>query len=352
MNGAATLAIGIDIGGTETKVGLVDGQHALLASDKLDTLPQEAPAKLVERAHAAAVALLKTHGQNLDAAATVGVAVAGVVNHVSGRLVRSPNLPQWQLVPFRAMFAEAFGRSANLENDANAAAWGEFVAGAGRGSASLVMLTLGTGLGGGLVLDGRLVRGAHGCAGEMGHTVLIPDSAHPDRKADDRGRPCGCGQRGCLEQYVSGSAIEQRYAEEFARSASGAAAAHRLEAGATLEHRLEAGTTLEAAARLTGEEIAARVESDPIAARIWDETCRYLALACINLARLLDPELIVIGGGVSKQGEKLLAPTRVHYAALDWTMHVARPQIVRAELGNEAGMVGAAALARNASGEW
>jgi glucokinase len=202
-----------------------------------------------------------------------------------------------------ALATEAFGRPAVLENDATAAAAGEHRYGAGRGTRDMVYLTVSTGIGGGVIADGRVYRGSTGNGGELGHVTV-----------DRHGRECrGCGRRGCLEAYASGTSIAER-----AREAGVAA---------------ETATDVAAAARA----------GDDLAARVWDETCEALASGVTSLVNAFDPEVVVIGGGVSREGEHLLGPVReqVHAQA----MGGARVGVVRAELGDAVGVVGAAAVA-------
>lgn len=313
MSNRTGLAIGIDIGGTDTKVGIADASYELLASARVSTLPDQRVEALAARVVDLCRKLLKANGLTESDVVAVGIGAPGIMDHAAGQVVRSPNLPLWHHASLCELFSNALGKPSILENDANVAAWGEHVAGSGRGSRNMAMLTLGTGLGGGIVLNGKVLHGSHGSAGELGHTILVPD-----------GHLCGCGQKGCLEQYVSATALERTYSE-LARATQNA----------------EAGIDAEA--------ISSRVESDPIARQAWDQMCRRLALACLNLSRLLDIDRIVLGGGVSNAGERLLAPTRSHYAAMDWKMSPYRPELVIAQLGNDAGMVGAAALAQAAA---
>ena len=211
-----------------------------------------------------------------------------------------------------------------MENDANAAAWGEFRFGAGRDAHDLVAVTVGTGIGGGIVLSDRLVRGAFGMAAEFGHLVRVPD-----------GRLCGCGKRGCWEQYASGNAL--------LRKARELAAERRNEAHTLLD--LGDGTP----EGVTGKHItvAAR-DGDPVALEAFSRIGRWLGTGLADVAALLDPAMFVIGGGVSEAGELLLAPTRVAFvSALVAAGHRPHAQVVAAELGNDAGLVGAADLARD-----
>ncbi|RME38048.1 MAG: ROK family protein [Planctomycetota bacterium] len=204
-----------------------------------------------------------------------------------------------------------------LDNDGNAAAWGEWWAGVGRRQNDLVALTLGTGIGGGIVLDGRILHGHFENAAEIGHTIVVPG-----------GRPCRCGQQGCLERYASASAVAERVREG-------------IEAGRG-EAVLEAvGSPDRVDARVVAE--WAR-KGEPLCAEVWDEACRLLAAACVNIQHVLNPAWVVLGGGLAEAGALLTERVRAHLDRLVWRLHDDRPQIATASLGYDAGMIGAAAL--------
>jgi len=313
---ADTLTIGIDLGGTDIKGSLVDATGTLVCSRTIPTEAARGPQHVLAR-----IAWLIEDLRRDEAAAgrqviAAGIGSPGPLSCRDGVVYQAANLPGWNNVPIRANLAAASGLPITLENDANAAAYAEFVAGAGRGTENMVLLTLGTGIGGGVIVDGHLQHGAFENAGEIGHTIVQPD-----------GRPCPCGQRGCLERYASASAVAQRYLE----------AARQCDSPPTLAGRGDVTSADVAAAARAGDEIAARV---------WDEACRYLAVACVNLQHVLNPERIVLGGGMMNAGEQVLEPTRRHYAALRWQLADDTLQIVPALLGNRAGMIGAALLAR------
>ena len=311
--------IGIDLGGTNIKAGILDGDGELIYRCSVATEAEQGfehvfcrLVQLVENCICAAD-LTKA-----DIAA-IGYGTPGPMSHEEGIVYASPNLPGWENIPLRARFSEATGLPVTLDNDANAAAYGEFVAGAGKGTRDMVMLTLGTGIGGGIVLDGRLQRGAFDNAAEIGHTIAVPN-----------GRPCPCGQRGCLERYGSANAVAERFVEE-------------LQAGedSLLKSRLDAGETLSSV-----DVAKAAQKGDVLAARIWDEACLYLALACLNIQHMLNPECVVLGGGLTGAGDQLLKPIREHFEHQAWTVATDFPRIELATLGDDAGVIGAATLAR------
>lgn len=254
----------------------------------------------------------------------VGVGVAGLVDHL-GVLRFAPNLPGVVGLDLGASLARAVGLPVRVDNDANCALWAEHRRGAGQGASDVLLVTLGTGIGGGLLLGGRLVRGAAGFAGEVGHMVVEPD-----------GPECGCGQRGCWERYASGSAL----------SAWG-----RAEAATERGSRLAAlGGGVPEAVR--GEHVtAAAAEGDPTSLAIVDRFAGWVALGLANLVHILDVERCLIGGGLIEAGEVLLGPVQQAFLARVMAPEHRRAlRIQAAELGEHAGAIGAALLATEASG--
>lgn len=259
----------------------------------------------------------------VDDVGAVGVGVAGLVDH-QGVLRFAPNLPGVVGLDLRTPLTQAAGLPVRVDNDANCALWAECRRGAGRGAGDVLLVTLGTGIGGGLLLGGRLVRGVSGFAGEVGHMVVEPD-----------GPACGCGQRGCWERYASGRAL----------SAWGRAGA--LTAGGSRLAALAGGPKA-----VRGEHVtAAAAEGDPTSLAIIDRFAGWVALGLANLVHILDVERCLIGGGLIEAGEVLLAPVqRAFVARVMATEHRRGLRIQAAELGEHAGAVGAALLAAEASG--
>ena len=249
--------------------------------------------------------------------AAIGVATAGQIHPSTGAVVEAPNLG-WRNVPLRQRLAEAAGVSVLVENDVRAAAWGEFVHGAGQGVRSLLAVFVGTGVGSGAVLDGTLWRGAGNAAGEVGHTQVVIE-----------GWPCRCGQHGCMEQYGSGSGFQRRFGTAAGRATS------RL-------HALCEGD----ASRLTSAmvEQAAR-EGDPLAADMWRDAERYLALGIANYVTVINPEMLVLGGGVIETAPRLFAAIAEGVMARTTVLARRSLRVERAQLGDWSGVVGAAALA-------
>ncbi|CAB4366479.1 MAG: ROK family glucokinase [Actinobacteria bacterium] len=310
-------SIGVDVGGTKVLGGVVDESGAVLKTARRDT-PREGGSALTQAIADVAKELMADF--TID---SVGVSAAGFVSSDRKTMLATPNIAGWNGVDLDYELTSLIGLPVVIENDANAAAWGEARFGAGRGKEHMLMLTVGTGIGGGIVVNGDLYRGAFGIAAEIGHIRVVPE-----------GHLCGCGARGCFEQYGSGNAL-MRHARE-AIAASPDIARNLLSRG---------DGTLEG---LTGKAItdAAR-DGDAVALAAFNTTGQWLGAGIASLSVILDPECVVIGGGVIDAGEILLAPIR---SGLERYMPFAGkhpyPEIIAASLGNEAGLVGVADLAR------
>jgi len=313
-----SLTIGIDVGGTKVLGGVVDEAGKVLTTARKDT-PRQGGSALTQTIADVAKELLEQHS-----VASVGVSAAGFVSSDRKTMLATPNIADWNGVDLDNQLTKLIGLPVVIENDANAAAWGEAKFGAGKNQDHMMMLTVGTGIGGGIVVNGALYRGAFGIAAEFGHMRVVPE-----------GHICGCGARGCFEQYASGNAL-LRHARE-AINASPEIARNLLSRGD--------GTV----AGLTGQAItdAAR-DGDPVALAAFNTTGQWLGAGIASLVVLLDPACVVIGGGVIDAGEILLKPTR---ESLERNMPFPGkhpyPQIIAAQLGNEAGLVGVADLARS-----
>ena len=309
-------AIGVDIGGTKIAAGVVDEDGLILAQVRRDTDPTDADSVdngVVEACRELAAAF---------PVGAIGLAAPGFVSSDQATVLLCPNLP-WRDHPLRDRVAAGLGTSVPIvvENDANAAGWAEFRFGVGRDVSDMLLLTIGTGLGGALVVDGRLVRGAYGVAAEVGHMRMVPD-----------GHLCGCGLHGCWEQYASGRALVR--AARNAAVNQPAAAARMLELSGG---RKIAGPAITVAAQ----------EGNALAISLLADLGRWIGEGSASVAALLDPELIVIGGGVGAAGDLLLAPTRQAFlGALSARGFRPEARFALASMGNEAGVVGAADLAR------
>ncbi|WP_277213074.1 ROK family glucokinase [Isoptericola croceus] len=311
-------AIGVDIGGTKIAVGVVDEAGRILAKIRRDTTADDVAS--IDRAIAdACTELIKEHEVG-----AIGLAAAGFVSPDRTSVLFAPNIA-WREYPLAQRVAELIHLDVPVvvENDANAAGWAEFRFGAARAATDMLLLTVGTGLGGAVVVDRELVRGKWGVAAEVGHMRMVPG-----------GHYCGCGHEGCWEQYASGTAL--------VRDARQAATATPERARRLVE--LAGGDP----ADITGPQITtAAQEGDPLAIELLATLGRWIGEGSASVAALLDPELIVLGGGVGAAGDLLLAPVRRAYEAqLSALGHRPVAQIELAQQGNEAGIIGAADLAR------
>jgi glucokinase len=309
------LTIGVDIGGTKIAAGVVDEAGTILETSQVSTPPT--PEGVVD----AIADAVRTVGKGTRAEA-VGIGAAGYVDDKRATVLFAPNI-NWRHEALKDKVEQRVGLPVVVENDANAAAWGEFRFGAGQGHDDVVCITLGTGLGGGIVLGGRLYRGRFGIAGEFGHIRMVPD-----------GLLCGCGSQGCWEQYASGRALV-RYARQRA-TASPDAAGVLLALGNGTPEGVE-GRHISAAAR----------QGDPVAVDSFRELARWAGAGLADLASLFDPSAFIVGGGVSDEGDLVLEPIRKSYRRwLVGSRYRPHAQVLAARLGGRAGMVGAADLAR------
>ena len=312
-----TLTIGVDIGGTKVAGGVVDEEGTILAQHRVHT-----PARDAGATTDAIVSVIETMRAEHDIAA-VGLGIAGFVDASRSVVYFAPNLLGWRDGPLREEVEKRVGLPVVVENDANAAAWGEAQFGAGREERSLACVTLGTGVGGGIIADRKLYRGGFGVGAEFGHIQMV-----------ENGRQCGCGQRGCWEQYASGGALVRDARERAAESRGDAEI--MLGLGDGTPEGIEGKHVTEAAQ-----------QGDPVALAAFDHLGHWVGQGLADLAAVLDPECFVLGGGVSEAGNVLLEPTVAAFEEL-LTGRGRRPlaQVLLAQLGNDAGLVGAADLAR------
>lgn len=313
-------ALGIDIGGTKVAGGVVAPDGTIL-----DTARRPTPGRSVSATEDAIAAVVdELAGRHDGVLVGVGVGAAGWFDRTGDTVLFSPHLA-WRNQALRKELGVRLQRPLWVGNDADAAAWAEYRYGAARGSDLALVITLGTGIGGGIVIDGRLQRGAHGVAGEWGHMRVVPD-----------GRLCACGNRGCWEQYASGNALGHT-GQEVARSSPAAAANLLDRVGGDAD-------------RITGEVVATAAQAgDPLATELLCEVGTWLGQGIADLSAVLDPEVVVIGGGVSVLGEMVLAPARERLErALPGRGFRPGPQVLAAQLGPQAGLVGAADLVRRA----
>ena len=314
--------IGIDIGGTNLKAGLVDEDGLLLAVKTMKIREVSDPDALTDTLVALTRELAQEGGVPMEEIASVGAGVPGVVDIRTGSIVYTCNLPL-RNVPLRKLFHRYLPYPLYVENDANCAALAEYYAGAGMGSKRFVTITLGTGIGAGIIHNGKIFHGGNGMAGEVGHTCI-----------DYQGLPCPCGRRGCWEQYASATALKRMTAE--------ALAAH--------PDSILAQVVAENDGRVSGQSafIAAR-QGDPVGQRICEEYVSYLSCGIVNMVNVFQPDTLAIGGGVSNEAdEQLLLPVQrcVERESIPCGKN-RRTRIVKAELGNQAGIIGAALLGKN-----
>jgi glucokinase len=308
-------AIGIDIGGTKIAGAVVDEFGTIVREERVPT-----DASRPEEIENAVVAMIGRLSDGPEEIAGAGVAAAGFIDAAQSTVYYAPNI-NWRHEPFREKLEKRIDIPVIIENDANAAGWAEFRFGAGRLVSDMVILTIGTGVGGAIVSNDRLFRGGFGAGAELGHMRVVPG-----------GLPCGCGAHGCIEQYGSGRAL-QRMANELA-DAGGIGQALADVRGRT--------------GSLSGTDIAALIlAGDPGALAALRQLGDWLGQACASLGAILDPQLFVIGGGVAQAGELLLEPIRLAYLEnLPARGYHPEPEFTIAELVNDAGVVGAADLAR------
>lgn len=308
------LVLALDIGGTKLAAGVLHRSGELHSFVRTPTRVEEGPGAVVERLLALGRKALAGAGRRCDELVGVGVGCGGPLDPVTGRVLGPPGLPGWDDVPIVDLVTGGYDRPAWLENDATAAALGEHRYGPWREVRHLLYLTVSTGVGGGLILDGRPYRGAAGNGGEFGHVVV-----------DWQGRRCGCGQRGCVEAYASGSAIARQAAEALADGAV---------------------SSMRAVPTVTAETVAVHAaQGDPLARKIWAGAVAALGRAVAVMVNVVEPQVVVLGGGVTRAGDALLLPVRE--AALGQAMRpaAAAARVELCTLGDTVGVVGAGAAA-------
>lgn len=307
---ATPASIGIDFGGTSVRVGLVVEGRVVDKRPPLDTQSFAGPPPLIN-AMVREVAALRSAHPGFPVAA-LGVGMPGFVDHASGVIHSLTNVRGWKEVALRDIFAERTGLPSAIENDAKSMAYAEWRHGAARGKRNVVCVTLGTGVGGGLILEGQLYRGSAFGAGEIGQTSIEAD-----------GRPGNFGNLGALEKYVGNEQIVERAAELYAASLQGPP-----------QGELSPITLQQAAER-----------GDPVAIALWKETGAHLGYALSNIVWLLNPDAIVLGGGIAKAGDWIFSPVRAEIKNRCSPVFWQRLEIIPAQLGSDAGLIGAATLA-------
>jgi len=315
--------LGIDLGGTNIKSGVVDDSARPLSSISIETLAEKGPVAGVESLAEAGRLAVEASGLSWDQITGIGLGSPGTMDLSRGMLLEPPNLPGWNQLPIRDLLAEKLGRPTALQNDANAAAYGEYWAGAGRDARSLVMLTLGTGIGCGIIVEGMIVEGRHSHGGECGHIIIQMEN----------GRRCGCGAYGHLEAYASATALVKRAQELLARE--------------TIPSLLRDLPEPELTSRAINE---AADSGDELARRLMKETAYYLAVGAVTLLHTIDPDILLFGGGMIGAGESFLEEIRQHIQSMAFPTVAKGARVEYAELGSDAGFIGAAGCAQLAFG--
>lgn len=314
--------IGIDIGGTNTVVGIVDSSRQIVAKGSFKTRPDGDHALFIEKLYNFSADLAEKSGISLSEIRAVGAACPGVIK--DGNVVFSANL-KMNNVQFDEMLKKRFSVPSYVCNDANAAAFAEAVCGCGCGAHSLVAVTIGTGIGGGIVLDGKIYDGVGGAAAEIGHITVVP-----------QGRQCACGRKGCFECYCSATALVNDTKEAMLDDPDS-----KMWQVANSISDVD-GRTVFKAMKL----------GDATAKKVFDRFCRYFGIGISNIITLLQPEIIVIGGGMSAEGETLVAPIREYASQMSLKgAFEGKTEIMAAKLGNDAGVLGAALYAMEVSGQ-
>ncbi|MGB9179970.1 MAG: ROK family protein [Pyrinomonadaceae bacterium] len=309
---------GIDIGGTKIALALETIDGARISSRNFPTQVELGPCLIFEKIVAAVKEMVQESGASL---AALGVGCPGPLDFERGWVMSPTNLPGWDKFPIVSLLEERLGVLTALDNDANAAALGEHVHGAGLGFSDMVYITISTGIGGGIICNGQLVHGVSAGAGEIGHTTVLPD-----------GPVCGCGARGCLEALGSGTALARRARELMANG-----------------EQSIISTMVNSPDEITARIIAEAAKcNDKLAREVWDEMIYFLSIGIGNVITTLAPEAVILGGGVAMSGEQLLGPLRPLIRERVRMLPVEQVQILQAALGDESGILGALVIARSA----
>lgn len=310
--------LGIDLGGTNIAAAVVDENYKIIGTGKVKTNCPRPAEEIAEDMYKAGMMAVESCGLKLDDIAEVGVGAPGSVNPKDGFICYSNNLGFVNL-PLGEMLEKKFGRKVFLENDANAAAYGEQLAGAGKGTRQFVAITLGTGVGGGVIINGHILSGMNSAGGELGHAVIVKD-----------GEPCTCGRNGCWEAYASATALIRQ------------TKAAMLDDKQSKMWEIVDGDIEAVNGRTAFDGMRA---GDETATAVVKAYCDYVACGLTNVINIFQPEVICIGGGISKEGETLVAPIREYVERETYSKNVEKQTVIKAAtLGNDAGIIGAAFL--------
>jgi len=310
--------LAIDLGGTKIITAIISSK--VIAKEYQLTLAEEGPQSVIKRELSMIDHILSLRNLDPSQLDSISIAAAGAIDIEKGLVTLSPNLPGWRDIPLRDMVGEKYGINTFLINDASAAALGEHHFGAGKGVSNLIMLTVGTGIGGGIIINGKLYLGPSGSAGEIGHMTI-----------DVNGPKCSCGNIGCLERLVSGTAV----AEEAIR---------RLSQGEKSSLTEIVGGKIKS---ITAEKVSLAAQNgDSLALEVISKAATYLGIGLVNLVNIFNPEMIIIGGGLAKMGDLLLEPARRVVRERAFQLSARLVRIVPAQLGDDAAVLGAAIFAR------
>lgn len=309
--------LGIDLGGTNIAAAVVDENYKIIGEGKVKTNCPRPTEEIADSIYESGMMAIKNAGLTLDDIAEVGVGCPGSVNPATGIICYSNNLG-FVNAPIGQMLEQRFGRKVFLENDANAAAFGEKLAGAGKGADQFIAITLGTGVGGGVIINDLILSGMNSAGGELGHTVIVKD-----------GEPCSCGRNGCWEAYASATGL--------IRQTKAA-----MEADKSSKMWEIAGSLDEVSGRTAFDGMRA---GDETAKAVVKQYCDYVACGLTNIINIFQPDVLCIGGGISKEGETLVGPIREYVERERYSKNVEKQTVIKpAELGNDAGIIGAAFL--------
>ncbi len=314
--------IGVDLGGTNIAVGLVDETYKIVLKKSVPTGASRAPEAIVDDMAKVCLSVCEEAGVNLDTVISVGIATPGTANHDTGVVEYANNLPFRKFPLGPALSEKLGGKTVYIENDANAAAWGEAIAGAAKGTRQSVMITLGTGVGGGIIIDGKVISGFNYAGGELGHIVI-----------EHNGRPCSCGRRGCWEAYSSATALINMTTE-------------KLEECQKEGRKTVIADYVARDGRVTGRTaFDAMRAGDAAGKEVVDRYLSYLVTGLVNIVNIFQPEVISLGGGVSNEGQSLIDAILPGIRAQQYGNGVVPSTEIRiAQLKNDAGIIGAAVL--------
>ena len=311
--------LAIDMGGTKIRTAIISNKGQIIVKEDCLTLADEGLEAVTGRILSGIDRLLNLRNIDLSQLHSISIAAAGAIDFEKGLITSSPNLPGWHDVPLRDIVRSKYRVDTFLINDASAAALGEHEFGAGRGVDNLILLTVGTGIGGGIIIDGKLYSGPSGSAGEIGHMTI-----------DVNGQRCNCGNTGCLETLASGTAMAR---EAIKRIKQG----ERSSLTEIVEGEIES---------ITAEKVSVAAQGgDSLASEVIFKAATYLGVGMVNLVNIFNPEMIIVGGGVAKLGDLLLDPARQVVRERAFRLSAQAVRIVRTQLGDDSGLLGAVAFA-------